>query len=191
MAAPRAVASPVMAAVPAKRLWRRAGPVAAASLATGLLAAFAAWQLKPAPPVELTRFAIVVPDEQALSGVAGKILDLSPDGRNLVYTANGMLYLRPLSSMIATAVQGTENLKERRRSRILPGRAAPGLPRPGRQRQTNCRRWRRRGAHLQPRRSAILVVVGGRSNFRRHGGRSAARGCKWRYAGNDRQQRSG
>ena len=111
MAAPRAAASPVMAAVPAKRLWRRAGPVAAASLATGLLAAFAAWQLKPAPPVELTRFAIVVPDEQALSGVAGKILDLSPDGRNLVYTANGMLYLRPLSSMIATAVQGTENLR--------------------------------------------------------------------------------
>ena len=52
-----------------------------------------------------------MPDEQALTGLAGKILDVSPDGRNLVYTANGRLYLRPLSSMMATAVPGTENLR--------------------------------------------------------------------------------
>ena len=108
MAAPRAAISPVMTAAAARPLWRRAVPVTAASLATGLVAALAAWQLKPAPQQDITRFAIVVPDDQALTGVAGKTLDLSPDGRNLVYSANGRLFVRPLSSMIATALQGTE-----------------------------------------------------------------------------------
>ena len=84
MAAPRTATSHVLPAAPARPLWRRAVPVAATSLATGLLAALTAWQLKPAPAREITRFAIVVPDEQALTGVAGKILDISPDGRNLV-----------------------------------------------------------------------------------------------------------
>jgi eukaryotic-like serine/threonine-protein kinase len=108
MAAPRAAPSPVLAAAPTKPLWRRAVPVVTASLATGLLAALAVWQLKPAPKQEITRFAVVMPDDQALTGLAGKTLDLSPDGRNLVYTAGGRLYVRPLSSMIATALQGTE-----------------------------------------------------------------------------------
>ena len=109
MPAPRVGPSRALTATAAKPLWRRAVPVAAASITSGLLAALAGWQLKPAPAGELTRFTIVVPREQALTGLARRVLDISPDGRNLVYTANGRLYLRPMSGLIATAVKGAEN----------------------------------------------------------------------------------
>ena len=156
MAAPRAAISPVMTAAPAKPLWRRAVPVVAASLATGLLAALAAWQLKPAPKQEITRFAIVVPDEQALTGRRRK------NTRRLARRAQPRVH-RERQAVPAPAVEhdrdrraGHGKPQERRQSRILPGRTAAGLPRRRRQRESNCRRWRGRGAHLPRRRPAIL-----------------------------------
>jgi len=109
MSAPRVAASGGVPAAPAKRSWRRAMPAALGSIATGLITGLAVWQLKPAPARETTRLAIVIPAEHALTGIAGKIFDISPDGRNLVYTANGMLYLRPMASLNAAVVKGTEN----------------------------------------------------------------------------------
>ena len=105
-----------------------------------------------------------MPDEQALTGVAGKILDLSPDGRNLVYTANGRLYLRPLSSMIATAVQGTENL----RNVASPAFSPDGQQLVFHDEEGNVKRIAVGGGGAVPicrSAPAILVDVGGRSNF--------------------------
>jgi hypothetical protein len=129
MPAPRMTPSQGLPGAPPKPLWRRAVPVAAASLATGLLTALAVWQLKPAPKQEITQFSVIVPADQALSGVAGKILDISPDGRNLVYTANGMLYLRAMSSLKRDPGARHGKPEERHQSRLFPGRSARGLPR--------------------------------------------------------------
>src|SRR5262249_19612175 len=52
-----------------------------------------------------TRFAVAMPKDQQLTGVSR--LDLSPDGRTLVYTANEMLYLRRLDQIEASPLAGT------------------------------------------------------------------------------------
>src|SRR5262249_28068406 len=49
-----------------------------------------------------TRFAVMLPNSQSLAGISP--LDLSPDGRTLVYAANGMLYLRRLDRIEATPI---------------------------------------------------------------------------------------
>ena len=106
---PRLAASQVFAAAPPKPLWRRVVPVAVTSALLATLAAVAAWQLKPAPPPEITRFTFALPEELSLTGVGGKVLDISPDGRNVVYTAAGRLYVWSMSSGIATPIRASES----------------------------------------------------------------------------------
>ncbi len=62
--------------------------------------------LRPAIDAELTRFAVELPGRNAsfTSEIA-----ISPDGRSLVYQANGQLYLRPLDQIEATPLPGTED----------------------------------------------------------------------------------
>jgi len=36
------------------------------------------------------------------------VVDISPDGAQMVYVANGQLYLRSMSELDAKAIQGTE-----------------------------------------------------------------------------------
>jgi serine/threonine-protein kinase len=53
-----------------------------------------------AAPGETTRFAIAIPGDQTLSGFW--MVDVSPDGRSIVYAANGQLFLRSLDHLEAT-----------------------------------------------------------------------------------------
>ena len=106
---PRALTSQPLPAGPPPALWRRAMPIGFASLASAILAAVVVWQLSPLPTREITRFAFVLPDDQPLTAVAREVLDISPDGKTVLYAANGRFYLRPMSSLIATPLQGSEN----------------------------------------------------------------------------------
>jgi serine/threonine-protein kinase len=89
------------------RFWPRALVVLSGVLASAGVAAFAAWQLKPSPPVAVTRFAFTLPQGQLLTltrqGVA-----ISPDGTRVVYVANGRLYLRPMSGLDSSVIPGAE-----------------------------------------------------------------------------------
>jgi eukaryotic-like serine/threonine-protein kinase len=90
--------------------WRRRIAVALLAIATATLAAFAAWQLKPAPPRGVTRFAFTLPDGQVFSrGIGRHSIALSRDGAQLVYSGvPAGLYLRAMSQLEATRIQGTE-----------------------------------------------------------------------------------
>jgi serine/threonine-protein kinase len=90
----------------------------AAVAAVALIAAAAGW-LRPAPRPELSRFAITLPDSQAMQGYAIGIgnlrLAISPDGRTIVYAGVGAtpgsrrLWMRPLDALTATPLPGTED----------------------------------------------------------------------------------
>jgi Tol biopolymer transport system component len=90
--------------------WRRRIAVALLAIATAALAAFAAWQLKPAPLRGVTRFALTLPDGQVFSrGIGRHSIALSRDGMLLAYSGVPVgLYLRAMSQLEATRIQGTE-----------------------------------------------------------------------------------
>jgi Tol biopolymer transport system component len=91
---------------------RRASLLLAGAAAVAvLLVGFGVWELKPtpsAPPPPVTRFTILLPPEQEVSGVA-----LSRDGRELAYVAatsggKPQLFVRPIDAVDARAIPGTE-----------------------------------------------------------------------------------
>ncbi len=94
--------------LPPRKVWQRAIPVVLSAIVAGALAGTAAWYLKPSPPLAVTRFQFTLPDGQSFSGVARRMVDVSPDGTHMVYVANGRLYLRSMSERDAKAIPGTE-----------------------------------------------------------------------------------
>jgi eukaryotic-like serine/threonine-protein kinase len=106
----RTLAPPVDRAVP-----RRTWPLALAAVAVSLLAATAAWSLKPTSigvPATNEVIRLAVTPELPLSADSQGIVALSPDGRSLAYVAvsNGrpQLFLRRLDRFEGTPVPGTE-----------------------------------------------------------------------------------
>ena len=91
--------------------WRRRFAVALLAIATATLVALAAWQLRPAPPGVVTRFAFTLPDGQVFSrGIGRHTIAISRDGARLVYSGvPAGLYLRAMSQLGATRIQGTED----------------------------------------------------------------------------------
>ena len=84
----------------------------AAALAACALTALLVWNVKPNPTRDaaVTRFSVSVPIEtEAFSaGVRRRLLALSPDGRSLVHSSGGSLYLRRMGELETSPVRGTE-----------------------------------------------------------------------------------
>lgn len=82
-----------------------------------IISSAAVWILKTSPtppPQSAKRFLVDLPSELRFGGTGyGNRLALSPDGKNLVYSAHDgekyQLYIRPLERLEATAIPGTEN----------------------------------------------------------------------------------
>ena len=93
-----------------ERGWRRWAPWAFAALLLVSMAAMVVERLNSKPVnAAIVRFDIPEP------GTANCIFFLSPDGKTLAYTARGddgitRLWLRPLDSVIARMVPGTEDV---------------------------------------------------------------------------------
>ncbi|MGQ0734511.1 MAG: protein kinase domain-containing protein [Acidobacteriota bacterium] len=88
--------------------WRRALPVAAGVVLSGLAAGYTAWTLKPEAPRTTMRFSVALPEGQVFTNLARRAVVLSPDGTNLVFTANQRLYLRSLSDLEPRAIAGSD-----------------------------------------------------------------------------------
>jgi serine/threonine-protein kinase len=88
-------------------VWRRAIPFVVSAL-IAMMAAAAAWHLKAVTPLSVTRLEYRLPQEQSFTGLGRRVVDVSPDGTQIVYVANGRLYLRLLSVAEAKPIQGTE-----------------------------------------------------------------------------------
>jgi eukaryotic-like serine/threonine-protein kinase len=102
-----------MAVTPAEAigqpLWRRAIPVAVGVLLTAAVAVAVWWRFKPEPPTPIvTRFAFALPEGQNFSNAGRQVIAISPDGTQLVYTANQRLYLRGMSDLEARPIPGVD-----------------------------------------------------------------------------------
>ncbi len=89
-------------------LWRRIVPFAVAVLSV------AVWIWRPSPTLTVSRLTISLPPGQRLAALDQPAIAISPDGKNIVYVAiDGsslqQLYLRPLDSLDAKAIPGTED----------------------------------------------------------------------------------
>ncbi len=111
--AARTTAEPTAAAIGTGVLGRGAVLLTAGcSLAVGIVAAIAVWNLKPTPPKPVTRTVITLPADQRLAVGENPAVVISSDGRLLAYIAlQGsvqQLYLRAMDSLEARAIPGTD-----------------------------------------------------------------------------------
>jgi hypothetical protein len=97
---PRGVATEGRAAA-ARSLWKRAIVPTAGLLIGGAIAAVGAWLLKPPPANAVTRFTVSTP---SFSNVGRQVLDIAPDGTQLVYGSGNILYLRPMDELDAFSI---------------------------------------------------------------------------------------
>jgi serine/threonine-protein kinase len=74
----------------------------------GAIVAVAAWTLKPTAPPPVTRFTIALGEGQQFSAANHQSLSMSPDGAEIVYSANGQFYLRSMRDLDARAIAGTQ-----------------------------------------------------------------------------------
>ena len=80
-----------------------------AALILAVITGVAGWNLRPTEPQPVAaRFYHELPDGQAFTGTAGRIVAVSPDGSQIVYVANQQLYLRNLGELEARPIQGTD-----------------------------------------------------------------------------------
>ena len=82
------------------------GWIALAVVLTALVASVSVWNLKPAEPRTVTRFAVELPGLTPPNGASSMVL--SPDGSRIVYQADGQLHLRAMDQMEAMPIPGTE-----------------------------------------------------------------------------------
>ncbi len=107
-----ALRGPVQTTAPMRTGLRRQQALAlvAAGVLAGVMGLAAIQRLSPgavSPMVPATRFDYVLPDGQRFTSSYYRMLDISPDGRNLVYVANSQLYVRPMSESDGHPIPGT------------------------------------------------------------------------------------
>jgi serine/threonine-protein kinase len=91
-------------------LWRRALPIVATAVIVGAAAGMVAWNVRRAPPPSaavVTRFPIVLPDDEAVTWQNVATFAVSPDGARIVYAANRQLYLRSMGDFQSRPIPGT------------------------------------------------------------------------------------
>jgi len=89
--------------------WTRLATYAAMLLLGSSLTGVAVWSRSHSEPRRLARFAIQLGADESFSLRGRHLVTMSPDGRFIVYGANGALYLRPLDQLQARRIAGTED----------------------------------------------------------------------------------
>jgi serine/threonine protein kinase len=108
LADPRGVAAEDQRAV-RRPLWKRAIPVVLAAVVFSAITGIAVWRLKPSPPpLDVMRFSIPIAQGEQFSGLNGPAAAISPDGTQIVFSANYRLYLRSIAELDAKVIPGTD-----------------------------------------------------------------------------------
>jgi len=80
--------------------WKRAGPVVTAAVLAALASGLTVWRLRPSPhPPNVMRFSIPLGEGQQFTGINAPAVAISPDGTQIVYSANWQLYLRSIAEL--------------------------------------------------------------------------------------------
>ncbi len=96
-------------AVPARTNRRLMIPIVLASLAVCAVSSFVIWKQTQKPKSEfVVRFPFVLPASQKFTSLGRNLVAVSPDGSHLAYVVNNQLFLRPMYSMEALPIHGTE-----------------------------------------------------------------------------------
>jgi serine/threonine-protein kinase len=100
--------APEVHVVEHRPLWKRLVPVVVTAIFVAAVTTGVVWNVRPETrPPEVSRFSFVLPEGQSLTRLGRPVVDISPDGQNIVYVANQQLYLRPISDVDARPINGT------------------------------------------------------------------------------------
>jgi eukaryotic-like serine/threonine-protein kinase len=90
--------------------WRLAVPVIAGAIVASAITSAIWWTARPSTlPPTVTRFQFPLGEGERFSGISRSIVTISPDGTQVIYTANDRLYLRSMSELSARPIPGTES----------------------------------------------------------------------------------
>src|SRR5262245_13170786 len=93
----------------AKPFWKRAMPAVIASFVFSLITGLAVWNMRPSTPAPaITRFSVPLPEGQQFTNTGRLSVALSPDGTEMIYVANGQLYLRSMAELESKAIPVTD-----------------------------------------------------------------------------------
>jgi len=99
---------PLEARAPARSTWKVVALVLMGLILAAVIGGIALWSLRSPVPAKVTRFSYLLPEGLSFSSQGRRLVAISPDGTNLVYVANGQLYLRRLSESEARPIPGTQ-----------------------------------------------------------------------------------
>jgi len=96
--------------VPQKRSRMHMLPIVGAVVLTAILAAAAAWILKPkeTTTASLVRFNFPLEEGQQFSASTRQIVAISRDGKQIVFAANNRLYRKPIDELSSQVIPGTD-----------------------------------------------------------------------------------
>ena len=87
--------------------WRLAAAAAAIALVFAAIGGAAVWRFAPAATPMVAHLSFPLPEGQQLSRLGHQSVAISPDGTQIVYVADGRLYIRPVAEATARAIPGT------------------------------------------------------------------------------------
>ncbi|MEY4635261.1 MAG: Serine/threonine-protein kinase PrkC [Acidobacteriota bacterium] len=92
---------------PAPARWRLAAGTAAIALVAVAIGGAAGWRFAPATTPIVAHLSFPLPEGQRLTRIGHQSVAISPDGTQVVYVADGRLYLRPIAEATAKEIPGT------------------------------------------------------------------------------------
>ena len=108
-----AAPAPVIVAAPARPVWHFAIAAIVIALVAAAIGAVGVGRFAaPARVPDVTRLSFALGDGERLSRPAHQSVAISPDGTQVVYVANGRLYLRAMSALEARPIPGTDSFAE-------------------------------------------------------------------------------
>jgi serine/threonine-protein kinase len=107
--APVASAALAPVTLPSIPIWRRAIPFLVTAILAGALVGGVAWNFRPSsPPSTITRFAVILAEGQRFTNTGRSVIAISPDGTQMVYVADGGLYLRSMADLKTMPIAGAD-----------------------------------------------------------------------------------
>jgi serine/threonine protein kinase len=103
---------PSLIAKPKKKLQVGIPLVSAIAILCLIVAGVAGWYMKPIEPHRITRFSHELPEGQEFENLYERVLEVSPDGRQIVYRTNEGLYLRSVDQLDARFLPGTQGAQK-------------------------------------------------------------------------------